>query len=150
MEVSNAVSREARLRQHRGRKVFTIEQANRTLPLVSRIVTDIVAQHERVCLLEERCQVNDPSLTADEMQTLRDRYADALDELRCLRAELSEIGCQLKDWRRGIVDYLAFLNGRAVELCWRLGEARIEHWHDVDSGFAARQRIEECCSLNSR
>lgn len=146
MEVSNAVSRESRSRIHRGRRVFTVEQANRTLPLVSRIVADIVAQHERVCLLEERCQINDPSLSADEMQALRDRYADALDDLRGLRAELGDIGCQLKDWRRGIVDYLAFINGRAVELCWRLGEPRIEHWHEVDSGFAARQRIDDPCA----
>ena len=31
--------------------------------------------------------------------------------------------------------------GRAVCLCWRLGEESVSHWHEVDAGFSGRQEI---------
>jgi len=29
-----------------------------------------------------------------------------------------------------------------VFLCWRLGEDRISHWHEIDTGFSGRQPID--------
>ena len=34
------------------------------------------------------------------------------------------------------------LDDRLVFLCWRLGEDRITHWHEVNAGFAGRQPID--------
>ena len=28
-------------------------------------------------------------------------------------------------------------------LCWRYGEDRITHWHEVEAGFAGRQPIDD-------
>ncbi|MBK8269836.1 MAG: DUF2203 domain-containing protein [Planctomycetes bacterium] len=128
---------------HRGRRIFTLAQANRSLPLVSRIVSDIVARHKKICRIEERCQTNDHMHSMEDLERIRDQYADELDGLQDLIEELDQIGCQLKDWQRGIVDFLAFINGRPVELCWRFGESCVSHWHEVDAGFRGRQALED-------
>ncbi len=55
--------------------------------------------------------------------------------------ELSEIGCELKDYQTGLIDFVGRHEGRDVYLCWKLGEERITHWHEVDTGFAGRQSV---------
>jgi hypothetical protein len=56
---------------------------------------------------------------------------------------IAELGVILKDLEAGLVDFPAQRNGREVYLCWRLGEDHIGWWHEVDSGFASRQPLED-------
>ncbi len=142
MKVTNTTTHTQETRLPTGHKVFTFEHATRTLPLVKLIVADIVEQYKRVCTLEEQCQVAPPVNSSVDFQALRDQYADELDRLRDLRDELSVIGCQLKEWRRGVVDFTVQYNGRLVELCWRLGDEQLEHWHEFNCGFRQRQPID--------
>lgn len=143
MEAFGTAAAAQKSRLHRGRKIFTLAQANRSLPFVSRVVSDIVARHKKICRIEERCQTNDHAHSMEDLEQIRDQYVDELDGLQDLIEELDQVGCQLKDWQRGIVDFLAFINGRPVELCWRLGETRVSHWHEVDAGFRGRETLEE-------
>ena len=124
----------------RAARFFTLERARCALPLVRRITTDIVDQHRYVCELEDRCH---QSGAASNDNALRERYAAALDRLRDLIDELAAVGCELRDWRRGIVDFPAYHEGRRIEFCWRLGEADITHWHDPDAGFCGRRDVTE-------
>jgi hypothetical protein len=39
------------------------------------------------------------------------------------------------------VDFPSLREGRIVYLCWRLGEDEVAWWHEVDAGFAGRQRL---------
>ena len=48
----------------------------------------------------------------------------------------------IKDIERGLVDFPAIIGGREVFLCWEKDEETIEHWHDLDTGYAGRERIE--------
>ncbi len=143
MEAYQTATDRPRFRPRRMGRVFSIEQANRALPLVSRIVRDVVEQHREICDLEELCQVPRPGWSARVVSDIRDAYADALERLRGLIDELADVGVQLKDWRRGIVDFPAYHAGRPVELCWRLGEKRICHWHEPDAGFRCRRPIDD-------
>ena len=56
---------------------------------------------------------------------------------------IAELGVILKDLEVGLVDFPAHRNGREVYLCWRLGEDHIGWWHEIDSGFAGRQPLED-------
>lgn len=47
----------------------------------------------------------------------------------------------VKDVQRGLVDFPAVVGGREVFLCWEQGEERIEFWHDIDDGYAGRERL---------
>jgi hypothetical protein len=48
---------------------------------------------------------------------------------------------QVKDLDRGLIDFPAILAGKEVFLCWEQGEADIEFWHDLETGYAGRQRL---------
>jgi hypothetical protein len=41
----------------------------------------------------------------------------------------------------GLVDFRTMRDGRAVYLCWRLGEDAIRYWHELDAGFAGRRPL---------
>jgi hypothetical protein len=126
-------------------KTFTVEQANRTLPLVSRIVRDIVMQYARwqdkVRDFEMRtahARVDRPDHVADALQ----REVQALaQEIDGYIDELHELGVEFKGFDMGLVDFPGELGGRPVYLCWRLGEEAVEHWHEIDAGFAGRQPL---------
>ena len=56
---------------------------------------------------------------------------------------IAELDVIVKDLESGLVDFPALRNGRDIYLCWRLGEDHIGWWHEVDSGFAGRQPLED-------
>lgn len=124
---------------------FTVEQANRTLPLVRRIVEDIVQSHrvwrEKILELDlaaSTTRPEDPDGRAGELE----REVQALArEIDAFERELAVLGISLKDRRLGLVDFPSELGGRQVWLCWRLGEPEVQYWHDLDAGFAGRQPL---------
>ena len=54
---------------------------------------------------------------------------------------LQDVGVQIKDFERGLVDFPHIRDGREVFLCWELSEDDIEFWHDIDAGYARRERL---------
>ena len=69
-----------------------------------------------------------------ELERMTHRLEDYMDEL-------SEVGCELKDPHMGLIDFTGRHQGRDVCLCWKLGEERISHWHELEAGFAGRQPV---------
>ena len=54
---------------------------------------------------------------------------------------IQQIGIQIKDFDRGLVDFPHLRDGQEVFLCWELEEDDIEFWHDLDTGYAGRERL---------
>ena len=48
---------------------------------------------------------------------------------------------QIKDIERGLVDFPAIIGGKEVFLCWEQDEEDIEFWHELDAGYAGRERL---------
>ncbi len=127
-------------------RYFTAAEANRTLPLVRRIVDDITMLYP-----EWRELVNQYELVAasakpewgesTEQIALRSRIEDIARRITAYLAELETVGCVFKGFQEGLVDFYGKLDGRDVFWCWKQGEDRIEHWHDIEAGFAGRQPI---------
>ena len=120
------------------RRFFTVDQANRALPYVSRIVRDIRQTYRDALATQQRLELPMPngggSLSAD-YDRLMARLSELVDEL-------SDVGVELKDYEVGLVDFPAMHAGREVCLCWKMGEAQIVAWHETDAGFAGRQSVE--------
>jgi len=124
---------------------FTAEQADRTLPLVRRIVEDIVradaSWREVVDDLERQRSAIDGERADVRVRELERRAAELAREMDALEEELGELGITLKDRRIGLIDFPGELDGRQVWLCWRLGEPAVRYWHELDAGFAGRQPL---------
>ena len=56
-------------------------------------------------------------------------------------AELNDLGVICKGMDTGLVDFRGRIDGRDVFYCWKLGEASVLYWHEIDAGFAGRQRL---------
>lgn len=126
-------------------RVFTVDEANRTLPLVSRIVEDIVRDYarwrEKVEAYElEVARTTRGETNEDAARLERDAQQLAAEIERYL-GELAALDVQFKGFDLGLVDFPARKDDRDVMLCWRLGEPRVEYWHEVDGGFAGRQPL---------
>jgi hypothetical protein len=130
------------------RTSYTVDQANRTLPLVSRIVGDIVSLYprwrERVSEIEiraanARLDESDPRAAQLERET----QEIAADIDGCIR-EMRELGIEYRlPLDAGLVDFPGERDGRRIFLCWRLGERAVEHWHETDAGYAGRQPLDD-------
>lgn len=126
---------------YKPKKLFTLEEANKTLPLVSRIIGDIVRVSSEMQVLHaeaERLAEEGRSVRAEEV---RGRFEDLADQVTELAEELNAIGCVCKDPRVGLVDYPALMHDRVVFLCWKRGETEIEFWHELQGGFAGRKKV---------
>jgi hypothetical protein len=66
----------------------------------------------------------------------------ALQEARDTLAEIDEIGVQVKDLEKGLLDFPSVMDGRTVLLCWKLGEKEIGYWHSEEDGFAGRKPLD--------
>lgn len=124
---------------------FTVEQANNMLPLVRRIVDDIVRGYARweglvrdfeIAAARSRADAPDPDAEALQAEALR-----VAADIETFRAELESLGVECKAYDTGLVDFPSERDGRAVYLCWQRGEPRVDHWHERDAGFAGRRPL---------
>jgi hypothetical protein len=122
----------------RPKNPFTVREANRSLPLVTRIVRDIVNTHERAAQLQAKIDGLPRSRNATDLQS---QLNVAVSELQEYVDELADVGVELKDYETGLVDFPSRHQGRDVYLCWRLGEEKIEYWHELHTGLAGRQPV---------
>jgi hypothetical protein len=67
--------------------------------------------------------------------------AQATLELQRAIAELQAADIVVRDVVRGLVDFPAVRDGDEVYLCWLVDEPEIEHWHELDAGFAGRRPL---------
>ncbi|MCG3179966.1 MAG: hypothetical protein BIFFINMI_02320 [Phycisphaerae bacterium] len=123
----------------REKRFFTLAEANRALPLVSRIVADIQRAYRDAKAVRARAESHVAENRTQAAQEEEVRLDRVMDELNRYVEELAEVGAQLKDWDMGLIDFPAIHQGREVLLCWHPGEAAIAFWHDVNAGFAGRQ-----------
>ena len=115
-------------------RIFTPLEATRTLPLVRRIVEDILVRGRELRTYWEA----DPLSEAQA-----DRAAEVAHELEELFRELDQIGCSFRspDFSLGLVDFPGVIDGELVHLCWRSDEPELEYYHPPDQGYAGRRLI---------
>lgn len=129
-------------------RFFTLAEANRTLPLVQRIVRDITSCYPVWRDLVSKYELIAAQARPDwgesrEQLDLKAQIDDVARKINGYLAELEQIGCEFKGFEEGLVDFHGKLEEREMLWCWKLGEERITHWHELDAGFAGRQPIPE-------
>jgi hypothetical protein len=127
---------------------FTLDEAAALLPTIRPILEQIITLRARLERTERdlvnlhwKARTNghtDHSGSFGEGQSTRSAL---LAEINAELVKLHELGVELKDPAIGLIDFPSLRDGRVVYLCWRLGEAAIEYWHETDTGYAGRQPL---------
>ena len=131
-------------------RTFTLNEAQTLLPVVEALLRRAQAAGVRAGELEmEMQELNQRIFLAggmrvDVAQAARRRAEreKALQEARDTLAEMDEIGVQVKDLEKGLLDFPSVMDGRDVLLCWKLGEKEIGYWHTPEDGFAGRKPLD--------
>lgn len=129
-------------------RIFALEEAEATLPLVGRIAGDLAAEFDHWRAAVGEYEVLAAAATSEggegaELRAARERVTEHARRVSGLLQEIDAVGCVFKGFEEGLVDFYTLRDDRLVFLCWRLGEPRIGHWHEVDSGFAGRRPVDD-------
>jgi hypothetical protein len=126
---------------HRFQKHFTLEEARAALPELRRIFTDAHARRERARRADEKLgELLRQTGTDVGGQPLNELLMD-LQQMNAQMERVQKLGVQVKDFDRGLLDFPHIREDREVFLCWELDEDDIEFWHDIDDGYAGRERL---------
>jgi hypothetical protein len=148
-------------------RFYDIDAANATLPEV-RDILSLLAEHrlelirlrDRVLELQNQEEAREQGGAEDETvaggealgrrdvavadeKRLRLRMQGIIDQMQASAARLEELSITLRDIQTGLIDFPALVSGRQICLCWRLGEDRIEWWHELSEGFGGRRRLSD-------
>jgi hypothetical protein len=126
---------------------FSLQEAESLLPRLTELLSEmrtikLVYDHylTQASELTEKMRGNGHSLESD-LKEAQDGVQRTASEINRLAEEMNEMGCELKGLDEGLIDFRTEMGGREVYLCWKLPEARIEWWHELDTGFAGRQPL---------
>ena len=126
-------------------RIFTVDEANRTLPLVSRIVADLVREHklweDKVAEFELATVGSSPERPDAIAELLQIEAQRLARDIEGYIRELNDLGVICKGMDTGLVDFRGQMDGRDVYYCWKLGETSVLYWHEIDAGFVGRQKL---------
>lgn len=124
-------------------KLFTLEEANALLPTVREIVAGIQRAHARLMVSQKAArQAATGAQFGGGGMAGGAHYVVTLTTLADSVGRLEDLGVQMKDYERGLIDFPAMREGRVVLLCWQMGEGdTVDWWHDLEAGFAGRQPL---------
>jgi hypothetical protein len=128
------------------KKFYTVAEANASLPLVRSILRDITdlavsiqGRHQRLVGLQNAGTID--KAHQEEIQQIVTGFESDQERMKDYEQELKNLNVELKDYVTGLIDFPCWMDGREVYLCWRLGEPEVSHWHELDTGFAGRQKL---------
>lgn len=127
-------------------KKFSLDEANRMLPLVSHIVRDIIGYYHEwqrtVEAFEIAATLSRPEQPPADAEVLQHKAQELARDIQGFVSELTRLGLEFKGFERGLVDFPADVEGKAICWCWKHGEPAVAYWHDVDSGYHGRQPVD--------
>jgi hypothetical protein len=132
-------------------KLFTLDEAQSLVPVLESLlkraiegkdaagqINDVLQQLAHRIYVSGGMHIDIARVARQrtEMEAHIQRAKDAVQEI-------DAIGVQVKDLDTGLLDFPCKVDEDVVLLCWKMGEARITHWHTMESGFVGRQPLDE-------
>ena len=120
-------------------KLFTVQEANRLIPVVDQKLSDMQEAIRDILALREALQpMNSLSL---EAQQTAEEIKFLLGTVQEDNLELDGMGVHLQDVETGLVDFPSRLGAEVVYLCWEQGKDAITHYHRLNQEVKARQPL---------
>ncbi len=124
-------------------RIFTLSEANRLIPQLEEHLNTV--RRGKAVLIRIKDEIKKASAKAafGGGSFAGPHYIKALEQISEHLQAIQEMGVIVKDLDMGLCDFPCQQNGRIVYLCWKLGEAEIRWWHEVNSGYRERQPLEQ-------
>jgi len=124
----------------RYRKHYSRDEARALLPKIREWLGQL--QHLRQKLTVQDQRIGQLLKTGKEMGgEMVNNWIRLLAETKGVLEQFRQREIQVKDLDRGLIDFPAIIGGREVFLCWEQEEDDIEFWHEIDAGYAGRERL---------
>lgn len=125
---------------YRFKKHYTRDEARSLLPQVRQWLQQLTEAREQLAETDRRMAAlleagNDVGGKAPG------DWVRARVELMRVLLEFHKRQIRIKDPDRGLIDFPAIIHGREAFLCWEKDEDDVEFWHDLDAGYAGRERL---------
>ena len=124
-------------------RIFTLSEAQDLLPRLRTLLEEIGGVWQRMRQLNPEIQKARDNAPLNGHSKFGVEYVESVSHLMSLIHQIDEMGVLLKDADKGLCDFPYIKDGRMVYLCWQLGEESIQYWHDVETGFAGREPLDE-------
>jgi hypothetical protein len=131
------------------KRLFTPAEANSALDLVRPVAERLVRLRSRMRELVESQGTlvnavagNGAGYAAGDLNAVQAELEQLATEAADCVAELQDLGVVVKDLDLGLLDFPALRDGEEVELCWRVGEDAVGHWHEPGAGYSGRKPID--------
>ncbi len=128
--------------------IFTLEEANRALPLVQTILENIQSDYHRLKSYRQMLRALE-DIGTDQVRDIEYRRWVARENVLTLQTDLERylreldlLGCSLRDIDTGLVDFPTTVEGKLGYFCWQTGENQIGFWHELEEdGDEARKPL---------
>lgn len=122
--------------------LFTPQTANKALPEVKRLFSNILTYKKQAVALQEQVEMIIQSGSQfeqfikkkQELNAAVSSYYKAIEQLEAS-------GVVIKDVEQGLLDFPSKRFDEEVWLCWKVGENEIKFWHAKDEGFMGRKPL---------
>ena len=130
-------------------RYFSAAEVEALIPRLTTIMEGVMAAHSDAGAARDRLQAEQQRIAVAGGGVL-DQRAWRADKERAERLtaevqrgldQILKLGGVPKDLGLGLVDFLHLRRGEEVNLCWKLGEREIRHWHGLDEGYTGRKPL---------
>ena len=118
---------------------YTVEEADAVLAELRERLARV--REARAVMFESARAVDERTKADGGGASASPDYWRAQSTLKAEIEWLAERAIALRDPETGLVDFPGEREGRRVWLCWQLGEDRVAHWHELESGFLGRKPL---------
>ncbi|MCA8960405.1 MAG: DUF2203 domain-containing protein [Planctomycetes bacterium] len=131
-------------------RILTLEEANRMLPLLDRIVGDvrktwslIIERRTELEISEKERLARRDADTEAKVEELKRDLNGLIDRINGYIREVEELGCFVEEFKRGVINFPSLYLGRKVFLCWCPGDESVRYWHELDESYNERSPIRD-------
>lgn len=122
--------------------LFTPQTANKALPEVRRLFSNILAYKKQAVALQEQVEMIIQSGSQfDQFVKKKQELNIAVSNYYKAIEQLEVTGVVIKDVEQGLLDFPSRKFDQEVWLCWKVGETEIKFWHAKDEGFTGRKPL---------
>jgi hypothetical protein len=122
------------------KKHYTRDEARALLPKIRAWIQQLQTQHRELMKHENRLgQLMKGGVDAGG--ELVNNWVRTLTSIKKVLMEFARRQIIIKDVDRGLIDFPSLRGDHEVFLCWEQDEEDIEFWHELDAGYAGRERL---------